>query len=398
MRAAGPLSGIRVADLSRVLAGPYATMLLADMGADVVKIEQPGSGDETRAWGPPHAGGEAAYYLALNRSKRSLAVDLKTAETQELVRALCVRSDVVVQNFRPGVADRLGLGAARLRAANPALVYCSVSGFGARRQPVDRPGFDAVIQAESGLMSVTGDEPTKVGVAITDVLAALNAAVGILGALYRRTVTGHGDHVEVSLLDSALSGMVNLAQTAIVSGEEPARHGNAHPSIVPYQAFRTRDGQIMVAAGNDTLFRALCAALDLPALAEDPRYTTNPSRVEHRDSLIPIIQSRLSTKDSREWVEVLLERGIPVGEIRGVRDALAAAARAGDPATVTVRHPTAGPLDLVRPGFSMTGQSFESPPPLLGEHSTEILTELGVSAERIAALSEAGLVGTQEKS
>ncbi|SDN67964.1 CaiB/BaiF CoA transferase family protein [Allokutzneria albata] len=398
MRAAGPLSGVRVTDLSRVLAGPYATMLLADMGADVIKIEQPGTGDETRAWGPPHAGGEAAYYLALNRGKRSLAVDLKDPRTQELVRELCVRSDVVVQNFRPGVADRLGLGATRLRAANPALVYCSVSGFGARREPADRPGFDAVIQAESGLMSVTGDEPTKVGVAITDVLAALNAAVGILGALYRRTMTGRGDHVEVSLLDSALSGMVNLAQTAIVSGEEPARHGNAHPSIVPYQAFRTRDGQIMVAAGNDTLFRSLCAALDLPALAEDPRYSSNRSRVAHRDSLVPIIQSRLSTQDSKWWVDVLLERGIPVGEIRGVRDALAAAARAGDPATFTVQHPTAGPLDLVRPGFSVSGQSFGSPPPLLGEHSAEILTELGLSPDRIAALSGAGLIGTQEKS
>ncbi|MFB9902826.1 CaiB/BaiF CoA transferase family protein [Allokutzneria oryzae] len=396
MRAPGPLSGIRVADLSRVLAGPYATMLLADMGAEVVKIEQPGVGDETRSWGPPHAGGEAAYYLALNRGKRSLAIDMKDPETLALTRELCLRSDVVVQNFRPGVADRLGLGAAELRAANPALVYCSVSGFGARREPVDRPGFDAVIQAESGLMAMTGEEPTKVGVAVTDVLAALNAAVGVLGALYRRTATGQGDHVEVSLLDSALSGMVNLAQTAIVSGEDPVRHGNAHPSIVPYQAFHTADGQIMVAAGNDVLFRALCTALDLPGLATDPRYATNPDRVANRASLVPVIQARLSTRDSSHWVDVLMAHGVPVGEIRGVRDALAAAARAGDPATVTVLHPTAGPLDLVRAGFSVTGQSVGLPPPLLGEHSVEVLTELGVPSSRIAALSEAGLIGTQE--
>ncbi|MFD0885544.1 CaiB/BaiF CoA transferase family protein, partial [Streptosporangium algeriense] len=240
LSASGPLAGVRVADFSRVLAGPYATMLLAELGADVVKVEHPGPGDETRAWGPPYTGGESAYYLSVNRNKRDIALDLKHPEGRRVATRLCERADVVIENFRPGVADRLGIGYASVRLRNPGVVYCSITGFGGQ----DRPGFDAVVQAESGLMHITGDSPTKVGVAITDILAGLNAAVAILGPLYRRALTGQGERVEVSLLNSALSALSNVAQSALTSGVEAGRYGNAHPTIVPYQTFHTADGAV----------------------------------------------------------------------------------------------------------------------------------------------------------
>jgi len=287
-----PLSGVRVVDLSRVLAGPYCTMVLADLGADVIKVERPQGGDETRTWGPPFAGGEAAYYLSVNRGKRSCAIDLSQEEGRALALELCAGAAAVIENFKVGGADRLGVGYEQVRERNPRVVYCSITGFGSRREPPGRPGYDFVAQAETGLMSITGAEdgpPYKVGVALVDVLAGLHAAAAILAGLHG----GEGARIEVPLLDSGLAGLVNVAQNALVTGREPERHGNAHPNIVPYQDFETATARIAVAAANDGLFRALCGALGLGELADDERFATNAGRVENRRALIPMLQERL---------------------------------------------------------------------------------------------------------
>jgi crotonobetainyl-CoA:carnitine CoA-transferase CaiB-like acyl-CoA transferase len=385
-----PLAGVRVADLSRVLAGPYCTQALADLGADVVKVERPGEGDETRGWGPPFApGGEAAYFLSLNRSKRSLAVDLAAPDGRDIALDLMARADVVVENFRPGGADRLGLGYETVRERNATVVWCSITGFGAERAP-DRAGYDFIAQAESGLMHITGPAdapPHKVGVAVSDVLAGLHAAVAVLAALHR----GTGERIEVSLLDATLAALVNVAQNALVTGAEAPRLGNAHASIVPYEPFATRDGWIAVAAANDGLFVRLCRALELPDLAEDGRYARNADRVAHREELTAALAARFATRDGDDWLRALDEAGVPAGRIRGVREALDAHADT----TVTVEHPTAGPVELVRPGFRLAGADVAghaTPPPLLGQHTREVLAELGREEAAIAALMEQGVV------
>ncbi|ACZ88496.1 CaiB/BaiF CoA transferase family protein [Streptosporangium roseum] len=383
----GPLAGIRVADFSRVLAGPYATMILAELGADVVKVEHPEHGDDTRAWGPPYAGGEAAYYLAVNRGKRSVALDVKHPSGREIAQRLCADADVVIENFRPGVAERLGVGHESVRQANPGVVYCSIIGFPGG----DRPGFDATIQAESGYMHITGETPSKVGVAITDVLAGLNAAVAILGALHRRATRGQGERVEVSLIGSALSGLVNVAQSALVSGEEALAYGNAHPTVVPYQTFEAADGRFVVAVGNDRLFRALCAAIGREDLGTDARFRTNAGRVRERDALIAELAAVFPTRPVDEWIALLGTAGVPAGKIRGVLDAI----RTADGATLQVRHPTAGPLELVRTGFTLESVPADRDivaPPLLGQHTHELLAELGVTDDRIALLQREGVI------
>jgi crotonobetainyl-CoA:carnitine CoA-transferase CaiB-like acyl-CoA transferase len=391
--AAAPLGGVRVLDLSRVLAGPYATMVLADLGADVVKVERPGEGDETRSWGPPHAGGEAAYFLSVNRSKRSVALDLKQPQGRALALDLCAAADVVIENFRPGAAARLGVDSDAVHARNPRVVYCSITGFG-RREPRERAGYDFVVQAESGLMAITGEPggpPTKVGVALVDVLAGLNAAVAILAALRQRDLAGTGQRIEVSLLDSALASLVNVAQNALITGEEPPRYGNAHASIVPYQPFATSNGWIAVAAANDGLFARLCEAIDRPELATDERFATNAARVQNRKELLPQLEETFRARTADEWVAALDAAGVPTGKIRGVLDAIRTAA----PATVRVEHPTAGDLELVAPALSY-GSPIPAPPPLLGQHTREVLAEVGVDDARLAALEEAGVVATAE--
>ena len=300
-------------DLSRVLAGPYCTMVLADLGAEVIKVERPGSGDETRSWGPPFAGGEAAYYLSVNRGKRSCAIDLSQDTGRALALELCAGADAVIENFKVGGAERLGLGYEQVRERNPAVVYCSITGFGSHREP--RPGYDFVAQAESGLMSITGPAegpPYKAGVALVDVLAGLHAAVAIVAALKG----GGGARIEVPLLDAALAGLVNVAQNALVTGRAPERHGNAHPNIVPYQDFETASGRIAIAAANDGLFGAMCRVLELEELAGDERFATNPGRVENRAQLIPLLEDRLRLRPADEWVEALDAAGVPVGKVR----------------------------------------------------------------------------------
>jgi crotonobetainyl-CoA:carnitine CoA-transferase CaiB-like acyl-CoA transferase len=389
-----PLEGLRVVDLSRVLAGPYCTMVLADLGADVIKVERVQGGDETRAWGPPFAGDEAAYYLSVNRGKRSCALDLSQPEGREIALELCAGADAVIENFKVGGAARLGVGYEQVRERNPRVVYCSITGFGSRRRPPGRPGYDFVVQAESGLMSITGPEagaPYKVGVALVDVLAGLHAAAAVLAALRR----GEGGRIEVPLLDSGLAGLVNVAQNALVTGREPERHGNAHPNIVPYQDFETASGRIAVAAGNDGLFRALCVAIGHESLADDGRFASNAARVQHRRELIPELQSRFLRRPADEWVEELDAAGVPVGKVRTVPEALEAAAAAGHPATITLQHPTAGALELVASPIWRDGDDAAAvvAPPLLGEHTAEVLRELGRSPEQIDRLAERGVVG-----
>jgi crotonobetainyl-CoA:carnitine CoA-transferase CaiB-like acyl-CoA transferase len=358
---------IRVLDLSRVLAGPYCTMLLADLGADVIKVERPGEGDDTRSWGPPFAGGESAYFLAVNRGKRSVALDLARPDAQEALRRLAATADVVVENFRPGTAERLGAGYEELARENPKLAYCSITGFGDAR-----PGYDFMVQAESGLMAVTGEpggEPMKVGVAVVDVLAGYAAATAILASL----LEGGGGRIEISLADVARSALVNLAQNALVTGEEPQRHGNAHASIVPYQTFAAADGTIAVGGANDGLYRRLCAALERPDLL---RFATNPERVERRDELVAELSQAFAEATADEWVERLEAAGVPVAKVTGVLEAL-------DGHTFSVDHPALGPLPLVPSPLG----AARRPPPLLGEHTREVLAEAGYSDEEIEALA-----------
>jgi crotonobetainyl-CoA:carnitine CoA-transferase CaiB-like acyl-CoA transferase len=391
-----PLASVRVLDFSRVLAGPYCTMLLADLGAEVTKVERPGTGDETRTWGPPSVGGESAYFLSVNRSKWSCTVDLGTAEGREIAQRLAARADVVIENFRSGAAARLGLAYDQLREVNPRLVHCSITGFGSDREPHDRSGYDFVVQAESGLMAITGEpdgEPMKVGVAVVDVLAGTTAAVGILAALRKRDATGVGDRLEVPLLDAALAGLVNVASNALITNEEPARHGNAHSSIVPYETFRAADGWIAVAAPNDGLFARLCDVIERPELADDSRFRANPERVRNREALVPLLSECFARRSSGEWLALLEKAGVPAGKVRGVLDAIRQTEAGGRSATTTVEHPMAGRLELIDSPIRLaSGLRPAEPPPLLGEHTVAVLAELGYSAAEIAALEQRGVV------
>jgi crotonobetainyl-CoA:carnitine CoA-transferase CaiB-like acyl-CoA transferase len=364
------LADLRILDFSRVLAGPLATMVLADLGATVIKVERPGTGDETRSWGPPFdPAGDATYFQAVNRNKANVVLDLGDPGDQARARELAVLADVVVENFRPGVMKRLGLDDECLRAANPALVYCSITGFGAGGGAT-LPGYDLLVQALGGLMSITGEsdgEPQKVGVAIVDVVAGLFASVGILAALRHRDRTGEGQRVEVDLLSSLLAGLVNQASAYTGAGVVAGRMGNAHPSIAPYALFQASDGELAIAVGNDKQFAALCRALGVPDLAEDPRFATNPARVEHRDALRDALERALAAQPAAEWAAVLREVGVPAGKVNDVGQAFAMAGQLGLEPIVEIARAEGRPAKTTRNPIrlSRTPARYNTAPPRL---------------------------------
>jgi len=391
----GPLAGIRVVDLSTVLAGPYCTMLLADLGADVVKVEPP-EGDATRGWGPPWVGDAtagtrtAAYFLSVNRNKRSLGLDLRTDAGREVLSRLIARDDVLVENFRVGAFARLGFSEAALEDLNPDLVHLAIGGYGISGPDAAKPGYDFIIQATGGLMSITGEpdgSPTKVGVAISDVVTGLFGAVSVLAGLLAKPRTG-GQRVDVSILQSTLAVLVNQAQNAFVTGRAPGRRGNAHPNIVPYETFRTSDGEIAVGIGSERQWPRFCKALGIPELAADPRFGTNGDRVERRADLVPLLAARLATATSAEWLALLDAADVPAGPLLDVLEAFDTPQARAVNARVPMVHPALGAVDQVRSpfDFSITPTTIRTPPPLLGEHSDEILSELGYDAAAIARL------------
>jgi len=397
---AAPLAGIRVLDLSRVLAGPWCTMILADLGAEVIKVENPQGGDDTRHWGPPYVGGESAYYLCANRNKQSIAVDLSTPEGQAIVRDLAAVSDVVVENYKTGGLDRFGLDYATLSAAFPSLVYCSISGYGRQSPLADRPGYDYVIQAEGGLMAITGEkdgDPLKVGVAVADLFTGMAAAQAVLAALIARDRDGLGQHIDMALYDCQLAMLANVGSAFLTSGAEPRRHGNQHPTIVPYQLFETADGRVVIAVGNDRQFGFLCRdLLGRPDLADDERFATNSQRSLNRDALIPLLAPLIAAHPTAYWLDGLRRAGVPSGEVRSVGQALSAPETMARGMVRTVAHPTAGDVSLVASPLHLRGTPVVEPiaPPLLGEHGDIVLQgALGYAPERIAALRACGALG-----
>jgi crotonobetainyl-CoA:carnitine CoA-transferase CaiB-like acyl-CoA transferase len=370
-----PLEGVRVLDLSRVLAGPYATMVLGDLGADVLKVEHPERGDDTRHWGPPFAGGESAYFLSINRNKRSIGVDLKVQEGLERVKTLAAGADVLIENWRRGALEKLGLGYRALREENPDLIYCSITGFGPGPDE-DRPGYDFLVQARGGVMGITGQpggEPTKVGVAISDIVCGLFASNAILAALYRRSATGEGARIEVPLFESTLGWLANRGQEYLVNGEDTGLIGNAHPSIVPYQTFHASDKHLVVAVGNNTQFANLCRAIGRPELAEDERYATNPDRVSNREALISELQQEFGKRSADEWAEEIRAAGIPSGPVNTLADVFADEHVLGSGMLQALDHPSAGPLEMVASPLIVDGEHLpiRHAPPTLGQHTEE---------------------------
>jgi crotonobetainyl-CoA:carnitine CoA-transferase CaiB-like acyl-CoA transferase len=373
------LEGVKVLDLSRVLAGPYATMVLGDLGADVIKVEHPERGDDTRHWGPPFAGEgetrESAYFLSVNRSKRSIGVDLKDPEGLERVKGLAAGADVVIENWRRGALEKLGFGYEVLSEANPSLVYCSITGFGPGPDE-ERPGYDFLVQARGGVMGITGQpggEPTKVGVAISDIVCGLFASNAILAALHRRAATGEGARIEVPLFESTLGWLANRGQEYLVSGEDKGLIGNAHPSIVPYQTFDASDKPLVVAVGNNTQFAELCEVVGRPELAEDERFATNPDRVANREALIPELQREFRKRPADEWVEEIRAAGVPSGPVNTLADVFADEHVLGSGILQDVDHPSVGPLKMVASPILVDGERFpiRRPPPSLGQHTNE---------------------------
>jgi crotonobetainyl-CoA:carnitine CoA-transferase CaiB-like acyl-CoA transferase len=385
--ARGPLDGLLVADFSRILAGPYATMLLADLGADVIKVEGPG-GDDTRTWQPPVRDGVSTYYLGVNRNKRSIALDLRDPDDRAAGQELARRADVFIENFRPGGLTRFGLDYDSVSAANPAVIYASVSGFGSGPKGAPLPGYDLIVQAMSGLMSLTGDpagQPYRAGVAVFDVMAGLHATIGILAALNHRHETGRGQHVEVSLLASALSGLVNQTSAYVAGGVVPFRMGNSHPSLFPYEPLPCSDGDLVVTAGNDVQFRKLTEVLGIPELADDPRFAHNEDRTANRDQLRPLLVERLGTRTKLEWFREVIAAGVPCGPINTVDQGVAFAAEVGLDPVVTVGEGAAAIPSVRHPiTFSQTPAGYRLPPPALDEHGAEIrrwLAEPGKPSE-----------------
>lgn len=387
-----PLAGITILDLTRVLAGPYSTMMLADMGARVIKVEHPRGGDDTRTWGPPFVNGESTYFLSINRNKESLTLDFKKPRGRAILDALIGRADVLIENFRPGTLARMGLDYPSLASSFPRLVYCSISGYGQTGPRRDEAGYDAVIQAEGGLMSVTGppDGPAyRLGIPIADLVTGLLAAQGTLAALYARERTGKGQYIDLAMLDAVASLMTYQASAYLATDEVPGRFGNGHVSIVPYDTFNARDGQIMLAIGNDQQWRRFCDAAGRPDLADDARFATNPQRVANRATLLPLLEPLIAAKNRAYWLEHCAVAGVPCGAVRNVAELLSDPQIAARRMITSVHHQVAGDIRLVAGAikFSDDHSAEDAPPPVLGQHTEAILmNDLGCSREEIASL------------
>ncbi|MEE4348754.1 MAG: CoA transferase [Pacificimonas sp.] len=394
-----PLAGRKILDLSRVLAGPWCTMILGDLGAEVIKIENPNGGDDTRGWGPPFAAGEAAYYLCANRNKKSVALNFADPAGQEIVCALAAEADILVENYRAGGLVRYGLDYESLSAVNPRLVYCSVTGYGHDSPIAERPGYDYVIQAEGGLMSVTGPQdgaPHKVGVAVADLFTGMAAAQACLAALIAADRDGLGQHLDIALYDAQLAMLANVGSAYLVSGKEPARYGNGHATVIPYDLFDAADRQLVIAVGNDSQFARLASDLmDRADIAADARFRTNAARVENRDALMAELRPAIAAKPAAYWIEGMRAARIPCAEVRSVGQALRAPEAEARGMVRSVAHPLAGDLELIGSPlkFGATPLTDFTAPPLLGEHSGEVLSALGRSADDIAALRRTGVLG-----
>ncbi|HEV7714874.1 MAG TPA: CaiB/BaiF CoA-transferase family protein [Steroidobacteraceae bacterium] len=400
---AGPLQGIRVLDLSRILAGPWCTQLLADLGAEVIKIERPGAGDDTRHWGPPwltdtegRETRESAYYLSANRGKHSVTLDISRPEGREIVERLVAQSDVLIENFKTGDLARKGLGYEQMRAINPRIIYCSITGFGQTGPRASQAGYDYLVQGMGGLMSITGipdgepgASPLRVGVAVGDLSTGLYAAVGILAALHHRNVSGEGQYIDLALLDTVVGMMANQGQNYFVSGQVPQRTGAEHPNLAPYRTFATSDGHIIIAVGNDAQFRKLCAVLSLAALADDPRFLTNANRVQHRGELAETIEAKTRAWTLPNLVAALAKMDVPSGPINTLKEVFEDPQVRHHELKVELPHPLSGQVSTIRNPlrFSETPATYTQAPPLLGEHTEDVLTRVaGLSAEDIARL------------
>jgi crotonobetainyl-CoA:carnitine CoA-transferase CaiB-like acyl-CoA transferase len=402
---AGPLTGIRVLDLSRVLAGPWAGQNLADLGAEVIKIERPGVGDDSRAFGPPwvkDAQGretrDSAYFTSANRGKKSVTVNLSQPEGQALVRELAAKSDVLIENYKYGDLQRYGLGYDDLKIVNPRLIYCSVTGFGQTGPYKERPGYDFMIQGMGGMMSVTGEPdggPQRAGVPIADIITGMYASIAICAALAHRAQSGAGQHLDLALLDSQIALLAYQNTNYFATGKPPRRIGNLHPNIVPYQPFRAADGEVILACGNDNLYRKFCEAAGCPELAADPRFASNGKRVENRDELARLLGAIFARRSKKEWVELLDAAGVPNGPINDIAQVFAEPQVKARGVKIEVEHPVAGKLPMVASPMRFSGTPLEHkrPPPLLGEHTEEVLRELlGKGAGELARLRESGAI------
>lgn len=392
-----PLNGIRVLDCTRVLAGPLCTMLLGDLGADVIKVEQPGRGDETRAWGPPFVGGESTYFWAANRNKRSLTLDLSHQDGRAIFTRLIERSDVLVENFKVGTLDRWGFDEPTLRRLNPRLVHTAITAYGPDGPRAHEPGYDFLLQAEAGWMSVTGEPagaPMKVGMALVDVLTGLYAANATLAALRVAERTGQGQRVDCSLLRSAVAGLINVGSAFLNTGRDPARYGNAHATIVPYQLFESADRPFVLTVGNDAQWRRCCESIDRPELADDPRFATNPQRVANRAELIALLQAHFMSRPATDWLARLQAAGVPAGPVNTLREVFSDSQVIHEGLRVDVAHPTAGTAALLGLpfAFSESPADVRLPPPLLGQHTDDILAELGYNDDEVAAWRDAGVI------
>ncbi|WP_042355519.1 CaiB/BaiF CoA transferase family protein [Bacillus rubiinfantis] len=393
MKGTGALGGIKVLDLTRVLAGPYCTMILADLGAEVIKVEAPGGSDETRGWGPPFRNGVSAYYLCANRNKRSITVNLKTEEGRNIIRALVKEADVVIHNFKTGSMEKWELDYDSLKPINPRIVYCSITGFGETGPDRHLPGYDYMIQGMSGLMSITGSEesgPMKIGVAMVDILTGLYAAIAIEAALLEREKSHQGQKIDMSLLDTAVSSLANVASNYLISGEVPRRLGNHHPNIAPYSTFKALDGELIIAVGNDRQFAALCEVLGVRELAHEERFHTNESRVKYKQQLTAILETQLQVKTVNEWLDLFSRHNIPSGPIATIDQVVEHPQVVAREMIVPVEHPQAGLVKLIGSPIklSRTKVNIERHPPVAGEHTDEILLEVGFSQEKINELKD----------